>query len=276
MNKDKVAVIILNYQTWSDTLREAQCVHDLFGLKWEQIVIIDNNSPNESERILKENGLGNYVFIESKKNLGYAAGNNIGLRFAKSNGYKYGWILNNDIIFDKENVLQELLRILETDSTVGTVNPDIYSLDGYLYNRDSKRKNLYDFTFGLYKYKKIGREIKDVGGYGYIYRPQGCCMMVDLEKMEKIDYMDEHTFLYCEELILAERLMKHGWKCACAINTSVVHNHSKTVKNVLGKWKTLMEQNKSFNYYLKEYRKYGFLERIVCVVFFLFKNSLTN
>ena len=101
-------------------------------------------------------------------------------------------------------------------------------------------------------------------------------MMVDLDKMEAIDYMDEHTFLYCEEFILAERLLKCGWKCACAINTSIIHNHSKTVKTTLGKWKMLSAQNKSFSYYLKEYREYGLLKRTVCIVFYMAKNWLTN
>ena len=101
-------------------------------------------------------------------------------------------------------------------------------------------------------------------------------MMVDLAKMEQVDYMDEHTVLYCEEFILAERLLKHGWKCACAINTSIIHNHSKTVKSILGKWKMLSIQNKSFNYYLKAYRGYGFLSRTVCTAFYTLKNYLTN
>lgn len=276
MDKSQVAVIILNYQSWKDTLAEAQMVHDLFGLDWYQIIIVDNASPNESEEKLKEKSIGDYSFIESGKNAGYAAGNNIGLRYAKSLGFKYGWILNNDIILDKANALDEMLGVFEKDPSVGVVNPDIYSPDGHLYNRDAKRKSLYDFTLGLYKYKIIGREIKDIGGYGYIYRPQGCCMIVDLEKMEKIDYMDENTFLYCEEFILAERLLNSGWKCACAINTSIIHNHSKTVKSALGKWKMLSTQNKSFNYYLRVYRKYGVLARAVCTLFYTVKNYLTN
>ena len=169
-----------------------------------------------------------------------------------------------------------MLHVFEVDSSVGVVNPDIYSPDGHLFNRDAKRYNLFDFTIGLNRYKKIGRIIEDLGGYGYIYRPQGCCMMVDLDKMEAVDYMDEHTFLYCEEFILAERLLKRGWKCACAINTSIIHNHSKTVKTTLGKWKMLSAQNKSFSYYLKEYREYGLLKRTVCIVFYMAKNWLTN
>ena len=38
----------------------------------------------------------------------------------------------------------------------------------------------------LIKYRKVGRRIKDLGGYGYVYRPQGCSMMVDLEKLDEI------------------------------------------------------------------------------------------
>ena len=80
MDKSQVAVVILNYQSWSDTLAEAQMVHDLFALNWNQIIIVDNASPNESEEKLEEKTIGDYIFIESGKNAGYAAGNNIGLR----------------------------------------------------------------------------------------------------------------------------------------------------------------------------------------------------
>lgn len=275
MNKSEVAVIILNYQSWEETLVEAKMVYELFDLDWNQIIIVDNASSNESEQLLEKKEIGDYIFIESGNNAGYAAGNNIGLRHAKKLGYKYGWILNNDIVIKDKNVLNCLLNVFDSDSTVGVVNPDIYSPTGHLYNRDAKRYTLFDFTLGLLRYKKIGRKIDDLGGYGYVYRPQGCCMIVDLEKMEAIDYMDENTFLYCEELILAEKLRKKGWKCACVTKASIIHNHSKTVKTALGMWKTISIQNRSFNYYLREYRNYGVFSRAFCTAFYSLKNMLT-
>ena len=276
MTTEHVAVIILNYKSWRDTLKEAQMVHDLYHLQWNQIIIVDNASPNESEEMLKKKPIGNYFFIETGENKGYAAGNNAGLKYAYANGYKYGWILNNDIEMADPSLLSEIISVFTKDPLVAVVNPDIYSPDGHLFNRDANKANFYDMTIGMINYKKKGRELVDLGGYGYIYRPQGCCMIVDLQKMNDVDYMDEHTFLYCEEAILAERLLKKEWRCACALTTKVIHNHSKTVKSSLGKWKVIRTQNKSFNYYLKEYRGFSLLERSICTLFYSVKNYITN
>jgi len=276
MSNEQVAVIILNYKSWKDTLKEAQMVHDLYNLQWNQIIIVDNDSPNESKNRLQEKTIGDYVFIETGRNNGYAAGNNEGLRYAYGNGFKYGWILNNDIIVDDPNLLSEAMNIFIKDSSVAVVNPDIYSPDGYLFNRDAKKASFYDMTIGMNQYRRKGRKIVDCGGYGYVYRPQGCCMFLDLEKGHIVGFLDEATFLYCEELIYAERLLKKGWKCACLKKIKVVHNHSKTVKSSLGKWQVIRIQNRSFNYYLKEYRGYGFFKRLICLLFYSWKNYITN
>lgn len=261
---EQVAVIILNYKSWQDTLVEAQMVHDLFSLKWEQIIVVDNASPNESERELRKKEIGNYVFIETGENKGYASGNNVGLRYAYKNGYKYGWILNNDIIIKDNQVLNEMLRVFNCDSDIAVVNPDVYSPTGYMFNRYSKRMTFWDFTFGYFFYKKRGRKLDVVNGYGYIWRPQGCCMILDLDKINSVDYLDENTFLYYEELILAEKIIDKGYKAACACGVSIIHNHSKTVTSVLKKKEIIKIHNTSHKYYLKNYRHFNCLQILLC------------
>lgn len=275
MRYSEVAVIILNYITWQESLEEAKLVHDLYGLSWEQIIIVDNHSPNESAERLRERPLGNYTFLESEENRGYASGNNIGLKYARSQEYRYAWILNNDILINDRELLSKMITVFEQKEDIAVVNPDIYTPTERLYNRDSKRMNMYDFTIGAMSYKKRGREIEDLGGYGYVYRPQGCCMLLDLIKCAEASWMDENTFLYCEEMILAERLLKCGYRCACLINSRVIHNHSKTVKTVFSKRKQVRIQVRSFDYYLKEYREYSLIQRILCRVPFAMKAYLT-
>ena len=236
-------------------------------MDWNQIIIVDNASPNESEKELSKKIIGNYVFVETGNNKGYAFGNNVGLRFAYEKGFKYGWILNNDIVIEDDNVLEEMLRIFDSDSSVAVVNPDVYSPSGYMFNRYAKRMTFWDYTFGHYFYKNKGRKLDLIDGYGYIWRPQGCCMIVDLEKMNEIDFMDENTFLYCEELILADKVISAGYKTACACNTKIIHNHSQTVKSVFNKKQIIKTQNKSFEYYLSEYRKYNVLMIKICLMF---------
>ena len=274
MSFEQVAVILLNYKSWEDTLREARMVHDLFQLRWHQIIIVDNASPNESEEKLKEKAIGDYIFIETGSNRGYAAGNNVGLRYAKEHGYQYGWVINNDIIMDDDTLLGKMVEIMESDPAVAVVNPDVMSPDGFVYNRDSVRPAFYDLTIGMIAYRKKGREIHNLGGYGYIYRPQGCCMLLDLSKLEKVNYLDETVFLYCEEPILAEKLLKKQWRCAVAADKQIIHNRSRTVKASIGKWKRISIQNRSFGYYLTRYRQYGRVKKRICILFNTVKNLI--
>ena len=268
MNILRTTIIILNYKSWSDTLKEIDdCVKKL-EIDYQDIIVVDNDSPNDSsEKLKKASEIHNFVFIAADKNLGYAAGNNIGLRYAHDKGYEYAWVLNNDIIIDDTKIITKMLSVFARDRLVAVVNPDIYSPDGYMYNRDAKRPTFFDYTLGAWKYKKVGRRIQNLGGYGYIYRPQGCCMMVDLKKMDEASYMDEHTFLYVEEPILAERLLRCNYRCACCLDTKIIHNHSTTVKSVFAKRQVLKMQNESFRYYLKKYRQFNPIQIEICCIF---------
>ena len=271
----RVAVIILNYNTWEDTLNEIELVYNICNIPMSDIVVIDNASPNESGvQLKKKSKEKGFVFIQATQNKGYAAGNNIGLEFAISRKYEYAWILNNDIYFDDAEIIHKLYSVFEKDNMIATVNPDIFAPSGYMFNRDAKRPSFFDFTLGMNRYRKIGRQINVKDEFGYVYRPQGCCMMVDLQKMKDVHLLDEHTFLYFEEPILAERLLQKGFRCACCVSASVIHNHSKSVKTAFQKQSLRKIQNKSFEYYLDQYRGYGKFKSAVCVFFNTLKLQL--
>lgn len=262
------AIIILNYNSWRETLDEVhQCI-EVLNFKYCDIVVVDNCSINESSKnLLRESERLGFCFIQSSKNNGYAAGNNIGLKYAFKKGYYSALILNNDIVIQNSNLIEMMNSYLKKDSSLAIISPDILSPSGYLFNRYSKRPSLYDFTIGMYRYKKTGRILKDLSGYGYVYRPQGCCMLVKLDAINDVGYLDEHTFLYYEEAIIAEKLLLTKRKCACCTRVSVVHNHSYTVNKVFQKSKIVNMKNHSFVYYLTRYRKFGFIKVILCYVF---------
>lgn len=268
VKKNKIAIIILNYKSWKETIKEAEVCNALLHIDYNDIIIIDNASPNNSVEMLeKERKDRNYVLIKADTNAGYAAGNNIGMRFAYNRGYEYAWILNNDIIIDDNQIITKIVDVFMKDSSIAVVNPDVYAPNGHMFNRDSKKPTFFDYTLGANKYRKNGRQIQDLGGYTYVYRPQGCCMMVDLEKINEVGYMDEHTFLYVEEPILAERLLKKNYRCACCLKTKIIHNHSTTVKSIYAKNKIRKMNNESFKYYLKEYRKFNSIQIGICCFF---------
>lgn len=270
----KTSIIILNYNSWQNTIEEIETLHTVVGVDYKDIIVVDNCSNNNSVEELKKLSYVGFVLLESKENKGYAYGNNIGMRWAREQGYKNSLIINNDIIIEDANMLKKLERVLEIDNTVAVVNPDIFNPEGYMFNRDSKKMSFWDFTLGMFSYRKKGRILQDIGGYGYVYRPQGCCMLVDLIKLERVGFMDEYTFLYFEEPILAERLRTLNYKCACCVETKVIHNHSQTVKNNIEKKKINEIKIDSFRYYLKEYRNYNNIKINTCIFMYKIKNKL--
>ena len=253
---NEIAVIILNYNTWPDTINEARDIRERFKVPCNDIIVVDNNSTNESAAELQKACSDSYRLVLSSENKGYAAGNNIGLRLAATEGYRFALIVNNDIIFQDDSLIYRLSEIMRKDSSIGAISPDVYTPEGRLYNRVSIRPNFWDMTMGLPLYKMRCRRVKNRGDYGYIYRPQGCCMMVDLEKMRQVDFLDENTFLYSEETILAEKLLKNHYRCAVCLSNSIIHNHSKTVKCQIDKKKIEKIKLDSHNYLLREYRNY--------------------
>lgn len=266
-----VAVIILNYKTWQETLDEIRRMRQIQDINCD-FIVVDNCSPNDSYvQLLKNSKQLHFTLLRSDSNGGYARGNNIGLRYAKKHGYRYGWIMNNDILFNPDFSLSRLLDVFQKAEDIAVVNPDVYSVDGKLYNRDSRRWTFSDLTFGIYRYRKTGRKIVDQGGWGYIYRPQGCSMVLDLQKCSEVEYFDTHTFLYYEEPILAERLLSKGFRCACNTSNKVVHNHSYTVRSTLDKKRIINTYLNSFRYYLTEYRKLTGFKLKLCLVFQKFK-----
>ena len=168
-----------------------------------------------------------------------------------------------------------MLEIFERDDAIAVVNPDVYSPDGYLFNRDALKPSVWDMTFGMFAYKKRGRaEQQARNGWLYVYRPQGCCMLLDIPKAAQIDFMDEYTFLYCEEVILAERLLQKGYRCACCSRTQVIHNHSYTVRKALSKFKYVKANLRSFHYYIRRYRLFWLPVCWLCDLFYGLKVTL--
>lgn len=274
--QNQIAIIILNYNTWQQTLTLIDNLLRLFNSESIKIIVVDNNSSNDSCQQLKINCNQRYIFLPSSVNKGYAAGNNIGLKKAVELGIHYSLILNNDVEIDDKDFLMKLIHVFEVAINVAVVSPDIYSPEGYHFNRYSKRPSVFDLTIGAYAYKKKGRllEFGDGKNWGYVYRPQGCCMIVDNEIMNEIGFMDEYTFLYREEDILAEKLINYGYRCGCCINTKAIHNHSYTVNTYTTKRHQIKNILRSYRYYLIEYRHFGFIKRNVCLIFNFFKNII--
>ncbi len=274
----RTAAILLNYNSWEEVLAHAKCLRKALSRDELEIIVVDNASPDGSaDEFKKRSSELDYYFVYAENNLGYAAGNNLGLKLALEKGYEYAWIMNSDIkISDVRRALLKLQEGFNKDVHIACVNPDIVDGSGHSYNRDSVRPSLWDMTLGMISYKNKGRKINSVDGYAPIYRPQGCCMMLDLKKLAEVDFLDENTFLYMEEPILAEKFIRRGYSCVCCSDVKVIHYDGSTVKRSAPSAYIRKVRSRSFKYYLEEYREFNAFERWLCCRFDALKRYILD
>lgn len=271
----KVAIVILNYNSWKKTLNMVKQIKQKLqspSVPKYRIVVVDNASTDKSDEVLSRYAGKHYVYLKAEQNGGYAKGNNMGIRWAREHGYAYSWILNNDILLPDAEVLQIMISAMKEAGNAGAVSPNVFAPTGHQYNREIFRKNMWEETLGGISWRIRSRKInvKDMD-WLYVYRPQGCCMLLDNECMEKVGDLDENTFLYYEESILAERLLSAGYRVICANRTSVIHDHSDSVSFLLGKIRYRREYGKSYIYYLTHYRGYYKYAAWICWCFLQLK-----
>jgi GT2 family glycosyltransferase len=213
--KSLVLVIILNWNGFKDTI---QCLESILKLEYDnyRIVVCDNDSADDSlaqiESWCKDNQIdlanpGNsnkyMTLIQTGKNLGFAGGNNIGIRHALlDRECKYVWILNNDTIVEP-NSLSTLVSKCDLDSNIGICGSKL------IYHHDRSKVQ----AWGGGRYNKWSGISQHIGAHqpsnldvdpesieqniDYII---GASMLVSRSFLETIGLMNEEYFLYFEEL----------------------------------------------------------------------------
>lgn len=257
-----VLIVILNYGTYDLTIKMIKEIQSKLEYDNYSIMVVDNCSPNESAEVLANQSKDlNYIFIANEKNTGYAAGNNIGIRYAINHKYKYSWILNNDVELREKGVLKELVRILEAREDIACIGPKIYNADGSVCAPYCRRPTVWNQSLGAFEDRRY--RISKQNTAGEVYRVYGCCMLLRNKAMAEVDCMDERTFLYGEEVILAERLVQKGYRTYYEPTVSITHLGSVSIKKSSpdSKRRMLKMQQESRELYLKEYRHYSRIER---------------
>lgn len=99
--RQKIGIVILNYQTWELSLRCMESIHRICRDLLYRIYLVDNASERPMPDAVKSYvAAGKEIrFLQAKENRGYAAGNNIGIARALADGCDAILISNNDIVF---------------------------------------------------------------------------------------------------------------------------------------------------------------------------------
>ena len=268
----RLSVILLNYNQAKNVIAMYRTLDRICRAHF---FVVDNCSKDAGE--LKEffADKGNATLIFSSENGGYAKGNNLGLRRAFNQHYDYALVINSDVIIKDKAFVKKLEKALVENTKLAVVSPLIKDVDGYLYNPEVKRPSFFDMTFLAFLYRRTGRRITEKR-VQLSYRPQGSAMLLNLKLCESVGFLDEATFLFYEEAILAERLRKQFLSCGIVTDTYVIHPHSKGIIDAFGVNGYREFYRKSYRYYLEEYRKYTGLRLNICMLFFNIKLLLMH
>lgn len=238
MSNPKVSIIILNWNGWQDTL---ECLDSLLEITYQnyEVIVVDNGSTNESlaklkvkNEKLKVDGKS-FEIIENRENLGFAGGNNVGIKYALENGADYVLLLNNDTLVS-ETFLSELVAQAEKNKIFGLFGPKIYfwprttperiwfiggrinwlKTKGWHVNYDAKESSPAETGARLIETDYI----------------TGCGLLIRREVIEKIGTLSDDYFLYYEDTDYCLKAKDAGWKCGIVPSARIWHKVSRSAK----------------------------------------------
>lgn len=263
----KNGMVIVNYNDYSST---KELIHNIKSYQiLDKIVVVDNHSTDDSIKQLKKLKIPNLKVLEVKENKGYAYAINYGSKYLiKELGPCNLIISNPDVMISKEEDIVGLLALLK-NKKVGAVGPTI--LEHETLNHGWKNPSpCLDALMNLpYIHRFIRRKFikyrddyyeKETSTVDVI---SGCFFCISSETLEKIDFLDENTFLYYEENILSKRLRRIGLSCIVSNHILIIHNHSVTIDKNLNKLKKYNIQKESQYYFQSTYQHASKIERIL-------------
>ncbi len=227
-----------------------------------EVIVVDNGSkinpvPAWIAKYPKVN------FIRSETNLGFAGGNNLGIKAAKG---EYLFFVNNDTEFT-EHLVDTLAATMDSHPEIGMISPKIryYDEPGMLQYAGFTGMNYFTARNHC-----IGQFEQDNGQYdiltgetGFIH---GAAMMLRREAIEKAGMMNENYFLYYEEMDWCEQVRRAGYKIWVNMQALIYHKESVSV----GGKSALKEYFMNRNRILFVRRNCSFFKRAIFWVYFIF------
>ena len=216
----EISIITINYNGLNDTCALIESIP--FNDKME-VIVVDNASTNDEVSMINQR-FPNVKTIKSNKNIGFAGGNNLGIKAAKG---KYLFIINNDTIFKEFNV-QALIDRLESSKTIGIVCPKIrfawpnnpIQFAGYT---PLSRITVRNQAIGFGEEDHGQHEIAHPTPYAH-----GAAMLIKRETIKKVGLMPECYFLYYEELDWSMMFTRAGYEIWYEPASTIYHKESQS------------------------------------------------
>jgi GT2 family glycosyltransferase len=169
------------------------------------------------------------VLVQTGGNLGFAGGNNVGLRYLMSRGETgYLWLLNNDTVV-APGALRKLVEVAEADDTIGVVGARLYHYGS---------PDVLQAAGGgrIRRWHGVGRLLTDENGAGdpakvaerldYI---TGASMLIPMRVLARVGLLDERYFAYSEEADWCFKMRAQGFRMAYCPGAEVWHKEGRSI-----------------------------------------------
>jgi GT2 family glycosyltransferase len=240
-------IIIVSYNTAEYTKRAIQSVYDQTKVTHFNIIVVDNNSPDNSANVIR-NTFPDVILIESKQNLGFAGGVNLGAKACHSG---YILLLNPDTIILK-NAIDKIMHFAQQKPRAGiwggiTLNDDL-SLNP---NNARARLSFQTLFFSAFGFSKVFRSscFFNHDNYGCWDRNSvrkvdvitGCFFLTTRTLWDELQGLDDTFFMYAEEADYCIRAIKKGKQPIITPKARIIHHGGVSEANFSGKMIKLLK-----------------------------------
>ncbi len=269
--RPRVSVVVVTYQSREYIL---PCLESLSRDQGKlEIVVVDNASTDGTVEIVKER-FPAVTIIQSPRNLGFAAGANLGIRHAPPTPYVL--LLNPDSIVSRY-AIPTLVESAEADEQLGILGPQVFD-DLQRTERYPSCRRFPELTTAVFNpnslWTKLFGSNRFSGSYLYydydlsrstsVDWVSGCAMLIRTKVLDDIGLFDEGFFFYYEDIDFCWRAKKAGWEVMYCPEASVVHFRSKSSEKV--PFLTLLAKHRSMvRIYKKHVRKSFLLDPLVFI-----------
>lgn len=265
----KIAVIILNYNHPEDTL---DCLESVFASTLNDFeldpIVVDNSENFHSYQILKER-YPKLTLLKNQENLGYAEGNNVGIRYALKSGAECVLILNNDCVLEKDTILK-LFESANHFPDAAIVAP-LVCFDNYHTKIDSCGTVMDWLRLQPKSARYKNRDDPSIPSVIDAQIIPGSALFLKKKIFEELGLFNPDFFLIHEDADLCLRSRKRNYRNLVITDAIVFHKGSKTLRTYPSL--TIYYSIRNFLFLSKMHndRKRQFLVYVGLVLFFLKK-----
>lgn len=248
----RITINILHYNTFEITSRCIDSCLNQVGIEY-RILLIDNNSTDDSLSRLKEKYGDKIDYLHNQNNYGFARGNNIGVKYCYGKGINYSLLLNSDVELQTSCVLKKVFDVIEQYPKCAISVPEVYNITGKgprLRENDSKYLRFLSYFGILPKRKKISENVYRVN------IAHGSTLLVNNKLFTSLGGFPEHYFMYGEESSFEKQVQWAGYDILWLRDSKncVYHYHDTDVKQ--DEWRDFLDGRNQAIEYMENKKKF--------------------